>query len=74
MLADNTLPALPWVVIGNSGSGKNTLAEDMGAALHLPVFDLDLVHWRPDGPKRDEAEAKAQLAEIAAGPAWVIEG
>lgn len=55
------------VVIGNSGSGKSTLAERLGKTRHLPVYDLDLVHWHPEGRKRDEAVAKARVAEIAAG-------
>lgn len=63
-----------WVIIGNSGSGKSTLAERLGAALDRPVHDLDLVHWHPDGRKRDEDEAKARVAGIAATDAWIIEG
>lgn len=62
------------VIIGNSGSGKSTFAEHLGMALHLPIFDLDLIHWHQGGQKRDEADAKAQVAEIAASEAWVIEG
>ena len=62
------------VVIGNSGSGKSTLAERVGAALKLPTYDLDLLHWEADGRKRDEAEAKALVAGVAAGETWVVEG
>jgi adenylate kinase family enzyme len=61
-------------IIGNSGSGKSTLAERVGAALLLPSHDLDHLHWHADGRKRDEVEAKALVAEIATGPAWIIEG
>ena len=63
-----------WAVIGNSGSGKSTLAERVGAAMLLPIFDLDLVHWHSDGRKREEADAKARVADLAAGNGWVIEG
>jgi adenylate kinase family enzyme len=62
------------VVIGNSGSGKSTVAERIGAALSLPTHDLDVLHWRPDGRERDEGEAKALVAEVAATTGWVIEG
>lgn len=62
------------VVIGNCGSGKTALAERVGEALRLPVQDLDLLHWRAEGRKRDESEAKALVADIAEGPSWVIEG
>ena len=67
-------PALHWIIIGNSGSGKSTLAERVGVALHLPVHDLDFVHWHADGRKRDETDAKVRVARIAAGDGWVIEG
>ncbi|MET7243888.1 AAA family ATPase [Methylobacterium sp. EM32] len=69
-------PPLPvrWVILGNSGSGKSTLAARLGQALDRPVHDLDLVHWHPDGAKRDEAEARARVAAIAATEAWIVEG
>jgi adenylate kinase family enzyme len=62
------------VVIGNSGSGKSTFADRVGAALKLSVHDLDRFHWLSNGRKRDEAEAKELVSEVAAGEAWVIEG
>jgi adenylate kinase family enzyme len=62
------------MIIGNGGSGKSTLAERVGAALLLPNHDLDHLHWHTDGRKRGEAEAMALVADVAAGPAWIIEG
>lgn len=67
-------PTSRWLVIGNSGSGKSTLAERVGTALYLPVHDLDLIHWQTDGRKREEADAKGRVADIAAGDRWIIEG
>lgn len=67
-------PGSRWIVIGNSGAGKSTLAVHVGATLGLPIHDLDLVHWHADGRKRDEADAKARVARVAAGDSWVIEG
>ena len=63
-----------WMIVGNSGSGKSTLAERVGAVLHLPVYDLDLVHWHADGCKRDETDAMGCVADLAEGEGWVIEG
>jgi hypothetical protein len=37
------------VIIGNSGSGKSTLAEAVASLVHIPVIDLDLLHWEEDG-------------------------
>lgn len=61
------------IVIGNSGSGKTIFARRAGATLNLPTHDLDVL-CRHDGRKREETEAKAVVAEIAAGSRWVIEG
>lgn len=74
MPATRPEPAWRWLIIGNSGSGKSTLAERIGQDLHLPIYDLDLVHWHRDGRKRDEGQAIARVAEIAAEDGWVIEG
>jgi adenylate kinase family enzyme len=40
---------LRTLIIGNSGSGKSSLAERLGALIHAPTFDLDLIHWKDDG-------------------------
>jgi adenylate kinase family enzyme len=42
------------VVIGNSGSGKSTLAEAMAKLAHIPVIDLDLLHWEGAGYGQSE--------------------
>lgn len=62
------------VIIGNSGSGKSTLAARLAAQMPLPVHDLDHTHWLSDGRKREEPQSKALAAQLAAGPAWIIEG
>jgi adenylate kinase family enzyme len=64
------------LIIGNSGSGKSTFAEALGALIHAPVFDLDLMHWKDDGfgAKQDEDVARQKVADLAATPRWVIEG
>ena len=63
------------MIVGNSGSGKSTLARALGRSPGNHVVDLDRIHWLDKvGSKRDEGEAKRMVAEIAAGPAWIIEG
>jgi hypothetical protein len=64
------------VIIGNSGSGRTTLAK---AALEARVggkaVDLDRIHWQDGvGSKRDEGEAKAIVAALAVNPHWIVEG
>eukprot|EP01035_Chromulina_nebulosa_P011104 gene11104-14852_t len=63
------------VIIGNSGSGKTTLARLLAGRDGSDHIDLDRIHWQGEvGVKRDEAEAKAIVAGLAAQPRWIIEG
>ncbi|MCK1544825.1 hypothetical protein IVB12_23495 [Bradyrhizobium sp. 179] len=66
------------VVIGNSGSGKSTLAQAVAnlAHIHIPAFDLDLLHWEEGGYglKRDENVARKMVLDISDQPRWIIEG
>ncbi|MGQ2918089.1 MULTISPECIES: AAA family ATPase [Rhizobium] len=67
-------PSLRIAIIGNSGSGKSSLAAKAGSALKLPVYDLDHLHWDVDGHERDEAEARLLVAQHASTSDWIIEG
>lgn len=67
-------PSLRIAIIGNSGSGKSSLAAKTGSALKLPVYDLDHLHWQEDGRKRDEAEARLLVTRRANTSDWIIEG
>ena len=35
------------VIIGSAGTGKSTLAKDLGQILGLPVYHLDAFLWNP---------------------------
>ena len=64
------------VIVGNSGSGKTRLAQQIADALQAPGIDLDRIHWKGDayGSKRDEIKAREMVVEAAEKPTWVIEG
>jgi adenylate kinase family enzyme len=64
------------VIIGNSGSGKSTLAEAVASLVHIPVIDLDLLHWEENGygVKRNEDVARKMALDVSNQPRWVIEG
>ena len=62
------------LVTGNAGSGKSTLAAQLGELLGLDVVGLDRVVWRPGWQKAPPDERRAAELEIAARPAWVVDG
>jgi adenylate kinase family enzyme len=64
------------VVVGNGGSGKSSLARSIAELIRAPAIDLDHIHWQGEayGSRQDESVAKRLVAEVAAKPAWVIEG
>ncbi|HEY4353259.1 MAG TPA: adenylate kinase [Paraburkholderia sp.] len=64
------------LVIGNSGSGKSWLSEQIAASLCCPWVDLDLFNWEPGGYNvaRKRADVIAMAREAASAERWVIEG
>jgi hypothetical protein len=63
-------------IIGGPGSGKTSLAREIGALTHLPVHHLDDVAriGGGDGPVRDAVERDQLVAAILATDGWVTEG
>ena len=53
-------------VTGNAGSGKTTLAAEIGSMLDLPVYGLDSVVWKEGWvitPKEERAAKENELAQ-----------
>ncbi len=50
------------VVIGTTGSGKTTLAQEVAARMGLPHVELDALHW---GPGWSEAPRETFRAGVA---------
>lgn len=62
-------------IAGGSGTGKTTLARQLGAMLDAPVHHLDEVAREVDtGRVRDVHERQEIVSQIAASPRWVTEG
>jgi len=64
-------------VIGNSATGKSTLAKRLAAALDADFVELDALNWLPDwvglnDTNPDELERRLELA--TRGDAWVVAG
>ncbi|QLQ39871.1 adenylate kinase [Micromonospora robiginosa] len=62
------------LVVGSSGAGKSTLAGELARRLDLPLIHLDRHYWRPGWTAPAGDEFRARVAELAARPAWVMDG
>ncbi|TCU11214.1 AAA family ATPase [Rhizobium sullae] len=62
-------------IVGNGGSGKSWLAEELAAKLRLPLTHLDDLHWLPGfAGERPRHERDQLVAEAADGASWIMEG
>ena len=61
-------------MVGNSGSGKSTVARRIGAALGSPVLELDSVFHQPGWQELPEDEFRAQVETFAEQDRWVVDG
>ena len=62
-------------IVGGPGSGKTTLAHEIGTRLGIEVHELDLIAFTgPDYIQRTLSERSADISLIANRPAWVTEG
>lgn len=61
-------------IIGSGGCGKSTLARDLGQILHLPVYHLDALHWKPGWVPTPEKEWDGLMEKLVAKEKWIIDG
>ena len=62
------------MIVGQPGSGKSTLARAMGDATGLPVYHMDMIHWKPGWEERPLAEKIPMAHAIEAKSNWIFEG
>ena len=62
------------MIVGQPGSGKSTLARALGEVTGLPVFHMDMIHWKPGWVERPLAEKIPMANEIESGRRWIFEG
>lgn len=61
-------------VVGNSGSGKTTVAIGIAGALGVPHLELDGVFHQPDWEPLERELFRARVAQFVAGDGWVVDG
>lgn len=62
------------MIVGGPGSGKSSLARELGEVTGLPVYHMDLVHWKPGWTRRPMVEKWQLVREIEEREAWIFEG
>jgi adenylate kinase family enzyme len=62
------------LVMGSSGSGKSTFAQQLSAITGIPMVSLDALYWKPGWVPSDNAEFDARVTDVAHQPRWIIDG
>ncbi len=61
-------------VVGNSGSGKSSLARRIAATIDAPYVELDAIHHLPDWQPIDPDVFIHRVDAITAAETWVVDG
>jgi adenylate kinase family enzyme len=61
-------------VVGDSGVGKSTVARQLASSLGVPFVELDAIFHQPGWAPLAAEEFRHQVAQLAAGDGWVIDG
>jgi adenylate kinase family enzyme len=61
-------------VVGNSGSGKTTVAAALATRLGLPHVELDSIFHQPGWQPLPRVEFRARIAAVADTDEWVVDG
>lgn len=69
-----SFPGPRIVVIGVTGSGKTTLAENLSRIFSLPHVELDALHWLPGWVQQERETFRQSVDQALASPAWVVDG
>ena len=61
-------------IIGGPGTGKSTLANNLGKELKLPIYHLDGIHYLDNWKMRNQEERDKIFLDLVNENKWVIDG
>ena len=61
-------------IIGGSGTGKTTLANNLGQQLKLPIYHIDGIHYLKDWEVRNKDERDRIILEKINEDKWIMDG
>jgi adenylate kinase family enzyme len=62
------------LVIGNSGTGKSTLAKRLSICLNLPFYPSDPFYWEPGWKPAPADKVFQQVREVTFSESWILDG
>ena len=62
------------LVLGSSGSGKSTFAQQLGKKLNIEVIHLDSHYWQPDWTDTPDEEWKQKISQLLEKESWIMDG
>lgn len=66
-------PETRVLIYGVTGSGKTTLATQLGERLGLPWFEVDNLTWEPGWTEVPLETQRERMAAICAEPGWILD-
>jgi adenylate kinase family enzyme len=62
------------IIVGNSGSGKSFLSNELSTITGLPLIHLDVEYWRPNWEKTPKEEWVKKQTGFVSKEKWIIDG